>query len=569
VYRVNPSDDQILLEKPRLNLSVFAVWAIALCAVLTALGSYGVLDNNEGLYAEIPREMLASHDWHQWVIPSLNGLPYMEKPPLLYWLTAISFSLFGVSEWSARLVPALSSLSCVALLIRFGTIVDRPQAGRLAALMFVSGMGVTIMSRTLMFDMLLTAFLTAALIHAFRFIVGGRVVMLRLAYAALALAVMAKGIVAAMLFGAVLVPVLIARSATLPGLLRICRTLCDPIALLIFVAIAAPWHIVASLVQPIFPWFYFINEHVLRFLGKREPHDYYSGAWWYYLPRMALYLFPWSFLLPSLMLQKTNTSATEVGRILKIFLCAVWLMPLLFFSLSSAKANYYLIVVMPFAAFQLALALQERDFLGSVGRAMPGLLIALFCALLAAAMARRELPTEAGLTIIGLTTDQFLLSGLIGASLLAILSALLAWRRPGSGVLSYLMLSVWCIAGLLVAAFAIEPQISTRQLVTYLQSEPPGRDIYLFRNFEELSSLPFYLQHPVGVIDSRSNDLFWGNQLKINTLLINGEQFRKISATRPIAVVVLASQMQEFNAGRFVAEPKRLRQFGKAIVVTN
>ncbi len=71
-------------------------------------------------------------------------------------------------------------------------------------------------------------------------------------------------------------------------------------AVLIFLAIAAPWHIAASLVEPIFPWFYFINEHVLRFLGKREPHDYYAGSWWYYLPRMALYLFPWSFLLVGL-----------------------------------------------------------------------------------------------------------------------------------------------------------------------------------------------------------------------------------------------------------------------------
>ena len=90
---------KILQVKPVLHIPLWLVWVAALGFVLTALGGYGILDNNEGLYAEIPREMLASHDWRHWVIPHLNGLPYMEKPPLLYWLTALSFSLFGITEW--------------------------------------------------------------------------------------------------------------------------------------------------------------------------------------------------------------------------------------------------------------------------------------------------------------------------------------------------------------------------------------------------------------------------------------------------------------------------------------
>ncbi len=82
---------------------------VAFFFVGIGLGSYAILDNNEGLYSEISREMLRSGDWHQWVIPHLNGLAYMEKPPLLYWLTAVFFAVFGESEWSARLVPALSA----------------------------------------------------------------------------------------------------------------------------------------------------------------------------------------------------------------------------------------------------------------------------------------------------------------------------------------------------------------------------------------------------------------------------------------------------------------------------
>src|ERR1039457_1241108 len=80
-------------ERVALFIPIWLVWITALGFVLGGLGSFGILDNNEGLYAEIAREMLASHDWRQWVIPHLNGLPYMEKPPLLYWLTALSFAL--------------------------------------------------------------------------------------------------------------------------------------------------------------------------------------------------------------------------------------------------------------------------------------------------------------------------------------------------------------------------------------------------------------------------------------------------------------------------------------------
>ncbi len=83
---------------PSFLIPLWLVWVAALGSVLLGLGSYGLLNNNEGLYAEIPREMIASHDWRLWVIPHLNGLPYMEKPPLLYWLTALSFLLFGQTE---------------------------------------------------------------------------------------------------------------------------------------------------------------------------------------------------------------------------------------------------------------------------------------------------------------------------------------------------------------------------------------------------------------------------------------------------------------------------------------
>jgi 4-amino-4-deoxy-L-arabinose transferase-like glycosyltransferase len=560
---------KILQVKPTLHIPLWLVWVMALGLVLTALGGYGILDNNEGLYAEIPREMLASHDWRQWVIPHLNGLPYMEKPPLLYWLTAMSFSLFGTSEWSARLVPALSSLACVALLVRFGQAIQRPQAGRLAALMFVSGIGVAVMSRTLMFDMLLTTCLTAALMYAYHYSVEGRKILLRYAYAWLALALMAKGVVAIILFGAIIGLMLLPTMYSPGGFARVCRDWFEPRAILLFLAIAAPWHIAASLVEPIFPWFYFVNEHLLRFLGRREPHDYYAGSWWYYLPRMAIFLFPWTFLLPSLLRRAQPAGQFAEAKNLQRFLVLAWLAPLIFFSVSSAKANYYLVVVMPFAAFQLALALEKRQFLRPPWRLAPGMLIALFAASLCLAAALHSDRLAAAPAIAGFTAAQFTVAVLAGLAALALLSGLVAWCWAKIGILAYLVLPAWCGVALVVAMYGVEPLISTHPLARYLQTELAGRPVYLYRNFEELSSLPFYLQQPVRVIDSRSNDLFWGNKLQTNDLLINGDQFEQALSSHQVAIVVPEKQIKDFRASQFFVRIKGQRQIGGTVVFFN
>jgi 4-amino-4-deoxy-L-arabinose transferase-like glycosyltransferase len=556
----------------KLFIPLWLVWIAASGFIFAALGSYGILDNNEGLYAEIPREMLAGHDWRLWVIPHLNGLPYMEKPPLLYWLTALSFSLFGVAEWSARLVPALSSLACVAMLLRFGNAVQKPQAGRLAALMFVGGVGVAQMSRTLMFDMLLTACLSGALMCAFLYRRQHKPGMLRLAYAALALALMAKGVVALLLFvlvlGAFVLPTLFAPG----GLAAALRAWLQPGAVLIFFLIAAPWHIAASMVEPIFPWFYFINEHVLRFLGKREPHDYYAGAWWYYLPRMLLYLFPWSLLLLGLIQRRSGHGQDAGGdetRQLSRFLFLAWSLPLLFFSVSSAKANYYLVVVMPFAAFQLALALEQRDFLASRWRIAPGFLLALITGAAALFLTLRGAHLAAEPAILGFSQVQFAIGMLIALSAAGLAAGLVAGWSSRVGVTSYLLPAALCAAALLVAINAVEPLVSNRPLAQYLQHDLAGRPVYLYRNFEELSSLPFYLGQPVHVIDSRSNDLYWGNKLQANTLLIDGATFAEAATEHPVAVVVMQRQMEDFRATPYFASFKGQIRIGTNTVFYN
>ncbi|WP_211466022.1 ArnT family glycosyltransferase [Collimonas silvisoli] len=550
-------------QKIKLPIPLWLIWATALGFVLAGLGSFGVLDNNEGLYADISREMLLSRDWRHWIIPYLNGLPYMEKPPLLYWLTALSFAVFGVSEWSARLVPALSSLACVAMLLQFGRIVGRPRAGRLAALMFASSIGVVAMSRLLMFDMLLTALLTAALMCAYRHLHDGNKKWLRMAYACLALASLTKGSVALVLFGLIVLSFMLVSRR-----LRDWRTWFEPYATLIFFAIAAPWHVMASLTEPFFAWFYFYNEHVLRFLGRREPRDYYSGPWWYYLPRMLAYLFPWSALLSGLYFsarKPLNTRQLPLQR----FLWLAWLLPLLFFSISSAKANYYLIAAVPFAAFHLATAIENRGFLSGIGAAAPGLLIAVIAAGLCIWVTTGFENTRPNVVILGLKIPAFALVVLTGLAILALGSAYCAWRNTGVGILTYLVLSAWLTATLKVTLVEIEPLVSTRSLATYIQRTLPDREVYLYRDFEDVSSLSFYLKKSLAVVESRSNDLFWGNRLRENNIVISADQFNARLPGKPVAIVVADRQIESFRESIFFQRFKTVKRIGGISVFVN
>lgn len=536
--------------------------------MFAGLGTPAILDNNEGLYAEIPREMLASGDWRMWVIPHLNGLPYMEKPPLLYWLTALSFALFGVSEWTARLVPAISSLSCVASLVWFGRVVGKPQVGRLGALMFVSGIGVMAMSRVLMFDMLLTALLTAALMHAYLYLTTERVAALRWSYAFLALALLAKGLVALILFGLVALSWIIFSQRSIAESWRACLKFLEPWALFLFFAIAAPWHVAASLTEPIFAWFYFVNEHVLRFLGKREPHDYYAGSWWYYLPRMVIYLFPWSLFLLVLLGKKHAFAGSASDVSLRRFLWLAWLMPLAFFSISSAKANYYLVAVMPFAAFHLALAFSDRNLLKPFARALPGKLIVTF-AVLGLIVIWVTGKGVGELIVLGLTQKQFFIVVLWGLLAVSVISVLGVLRFGGKGVVAYISVSAWIGTALMTILLAMEPQVSTRPIARFLHAELPNHGVYLFRTFEEQSSLPFYLKHPVFVVDSRSNDLFWGNKLRRNDIVISADELSARAQGKKVVVVVLERHLKDFQSSSYFQYFKGKRQFGKNYVFYN
>jgi 4-amino-4-deoxy-L-arabinose transferase-like glycosyltransferase len=499
-------------------------------AATLAIGlDHPLLNVNEGLYARVAQEMAHGGSW---IVPSLEGVPYLEKPPLVYWVTALAFKAFGLSSWSAR----SASLLGTALMLESVYLLAARRLGRRAAvystLVLASFPLVIATTRTLMFDGLFTGLLTASLValhEAFASERGAR--WMRASAALLAAAVLAKGLAAPLFHGAVAAVLVLAA----PGAERRRRAaiLADPLAIAIFLALAVPWHVAAALREPSFARFYFVNEHVLRFLGMRVPHDYHTGAPWYYLPRIVLYAFPWILLL----LVPARQGVERRGP-LRGFVAAWILVPLAFFSASSAKGDYYMIVALPPLALLLGArlaALADARAFALVPLGWMGVLAA-GAAYLAWMPSRFQPPDHAGLVLA------------LGFAICAGSLAALRARRTEVAIAASAAMAV-PFALLLSGFIAANGELkSAQRLAAAIDAQHP-RAVYLFRDYERFSALPFYLGRPVGVIDSQSSDLWYGLGLRHDRgRFPSMARFaRELGADR-VVVVVAAPAVADFRA---------------------
>ena len=251
------------------------------------LGYRALADPDEGRYAEIPREMVASGDW---VTPRVNDIKYLDKPPLQYWATALAFMAFGEHEWTVRLWPALTGFLGILLTLYAGwRLFDRSTA-ILAATVLASSFWYQGFGHIATLDMGLSFFLNAAL---FAFLLAhqagdseqARRRWMAMAWSAVGLAVLSKGLVALLLPGiAILLYCVVHRRFSL--LRRL--SLLPGLALMLL--IVAPWFALVSYVNPEFAAFFFVHEHFSRFLTTTHER---AGPLWYYLPANLLTAFAW------------------------------------------------------------------------------------------------------------------------------------------------------------------------------------------------------------------------------------------------------------------------------------
>lgn len=310
------------------------------------LGELPLIDPDEGRYAEIPREMLERGDL---ITPTLNYVHYFEKPPLLYWVNATSFKLFGYSEFAARLPSALCGLLTLLVTYVAARRLYTRRTAYIAAIILGTSAGFVLQSRIILTDMLLTFCLASAM---FVFIIAGEksrqqgsTLNWYLFYLFCAFSLLTKGLIGVVFpAGIIFFYLLISRQWSLLKDMQV------PSGLLLFSLVALPWFVAVSLKNPEFARFFFIHEHFERFIST--VHGRYQ-PFWFFIPVLAATMLPWSFFIPGAIGQvwrSRNSYDGHFGVYLLIWAGLIFL----FFSKSSSKLIPYILPIFPPLAIMVA-----------------------------------------------------------------------------------------------------------------------------------------------------------------------------------------------------------------------
>ncbi len=325
----------------------WSLWIVLAVAWFVTAPFRPMLDPDEGRYAEIPREMVASGDW---VTPRLNDLKYFEKPPLQYWATAASYEAFGFSQLTSRLWAFGLAFACLPLMFAW----VRRLYGSAAAMLAVAALAVSpyfaLVGHVNVLDQGLSFFLVGA-VFAFtlaqlsaRGSAAERRWML-LTWAAAALAVLSKGIVVGVLAGLSVIVYSALEKDT-----RIWRRLHLLLGMPLFLLIAAPWFILVTLRNPSFPGFFFVHEHFARFLTTVHQR---VEPWWYFLAILVIGVLPWIAplwrgLARGWPVEPTRADCGAAGAFKPLkFLLIFSAVTLAFFSASGSKLAPYILPILP------------------------------------------------------------------------------------------------------------------------------------------------------------------------------------------------------------------------------
>ena len=498
------------------------------------------MDDVDAVQAQIARNMLDSGDW---VTARLDGVAYLEKAPLIYWLIAICYKIFGAHDWAARIPVALSTIGLAWLTAATGVWAFGRRAGFYAGLCIATCVGLFLFTRIQIPDSMQTASIALAL-WAFLRVMDESEARPRL-WAAIMAASMGVGLLLKSLIGVVF-PV-----AAMGLYLLFTRQLFQRKTWLrlhvlsgiaIILAIAAPWHILATLRNPPyfdftmhsapgeyhgFFWFYFINEQLLRFLDLRYPHDYNTvPRLWFWLLHLV-WLFPWSVYLPAAA-RLSYRPIDRAGRMRMLALC--WTGFVLVFFTFSTTQEYYSMPCYPALALLIGSAMVQGGKWIDWGTRVMGVVAA--CAgvtVFALWFWVRNLPAPGDISsalshnpgaytlslghMQDLTIDSFayLRAPLLVAGLAFAIGAvgIFLWRDWRTSLAAAAMMVVFFHAARM-ALVTFDPFLSSRPLADALLKQPPGT-LVIDHHYYTYSSVFFYTGRRAWLLNGRFNNLVYGS----------------------------------------------------------
>jgi 4-amino-4-deoxy-L-arabinose transferase-like glycosyltransferase len=520
---------------------------VALWVAIYAAGMFTppLLDDVDTIHAEAAREMLLRHDW---VTMYTNGFRYLEKAPLMYWGLASSYKLFGISDWSTRLPLMLGFLALVLATYWLGRHAFGERGGFYSGLALVTSIGPYIFTRFLIPDVLVGLWLVISYFFFLRSLeeeTPSRLTCWGFA-AACAMNVLTKGLIGlAFPIGTIGLYLLLTRNLRHLAKLRIFSST------VVFLVLAAPWHVLAAIRNPAqgqargFLWFYFVNEHIMRFLNKRVPPGYDTVPLLLFWALLVLWLVPWAVFLPQALrdipLRQLASLDHRKRANLLFFLWA--LVILLFFSFST-RQEYYTIPALPGIAL-LAGGWLAREAAGDARAGRAGrvssaalMVIGIAAGIVGLALFSQTHQPPAGVDLAELLKKNpqdydfslghvldftpealgMFRGPLLGASLSLLLGTVLNWwiRRRGRPVWGNASLSLMmvCLLTCVHISFArFSPILSSHDLAVAIQKEyRPGDLIVVDGEYHQASTLNFYTHIPLRVLHEPSGNLWFGEK---------------------------------------------------------
>ena len=498
-----------------------------------------LMDDVDAVHGQISRTMLTSGDW---VTMRLDGVAYLEKAPLVYWLIAVFYKIFGVHDWAARIPIALSAIGLAWLTAAFGTWAFGKRAGFYAGLCMATCIGVFLFTRILIPDVILT-FTTALAMWAFLRALDmeephPRVWAFVLA-ASLGTGLLLKSLISVVFpCAAAIVYLLLTHKLFSKETWKRLHVFSGAAIVLL---IAAPWHVLATLRNPPyfaltlhsgpgqyhgFLWFYFINEQLLRFLNLRYPRDYNTVPRLYFWLLHFVWLFPWSVYSPAIA-KLSFKPVDRAGRTRLLAIC--WIGFILVFLTFSTTQEYYSMPCYPAFALLLGCAMATEGIWIQRGTRILSA-IAGFAALIAigilfyvrnvsvsgdisqALTSHPEVYSLALGHIEDLTMSSF--AYLRFPLFVAAIAFLIGWLGAFRGtvqrafVAAALMMVIFFHAARL-ALVVFDPYFSSRPLAETLLKSPDGT-LIVNHHYYTFSSVFFYTDRSAFLLNGRFQNLEYG-----------------------------------------------------------
>ncbi len=544
----NPSSIYGIPARPTGFASVYIAGVLLLFALVYvgSLFSPGLQDDADSTHAEAAREMSVTHDF---VTLKVNGNRYLEKAPLMYWAVSLCYFCFGNNEFAAHLPVAISMLLLVLLAMRWGRRAFGGRAAVYAGLFIATAAGCYLFTRILIPESILSFFIAASFYFFATALEDGNAWHWYGGYASMALAVLTKGLLAIVVVGLALL-----LYVAISGEWRRWREFRLFTGTLLFLLIAAPWHILAGIRNPHFFWFYFVNEHFMRFLGKRIPRDYNKQTNSLYWTLHLVWVFPWSLYLPVALrrpiagwiarrkLGVPKASLPLGFRSRTELLCLAWAgVTLVFFSFSTNQEYYTFPAYLPILLLIAAKLADEEEWCSRGWLAWSSGVLAVICIAISAVLtaglwSSHHLPfvPDIGTVLakpnlaaetlsmghmLDLTGESFAalrLPAILAAIVLLLGPSFAFWLRRRGAQFAATWTTAATMAVFLIAAHIalvrFDPFLGSRSMAQQIAPElRPADRVMIYGDQSFGSSLLFYLRRPIELVNGNTTSKWWGS----------------------------------------------------------